>query len=276
MLPGFIIIGAMKCGTTSLYHYLKSHSQIGVSEIKETNYFIEERNYSKKVEWYKSQFKGDFRIYGEASPNYTKAHLFDGVPERMHELIPAVKLLYILRDPVDRIISHYTHNYGTGVESSSIDTLLTDEQKFNHYVMSSRYYWQIQKYLEYFPEKQILIISSDKLRTERGSTLQEIFQFLDVDNDLDKEKLNQKFGTTSQKTRKGKVARYLFDNSFMNFLKEKVSTNFKRRIRKKILPPLKKPSQIDPDLKNKLKEAVQSDVTALRSFTGKPLKEWSV
>lgn len=277
MLPDFIIIGAMKCGTTSLYRYLKTHSQIGGPRIKETNFFIKEGNTPKQIEWYKSQFTGNYPLQGEASPNYSKAHLFQGVPRRIHQLIPDVKLLYILRDPVERIISHYTHNYGKRRESGFIEELLKNQQKFNHYVMTSRYYWQIQQFLEYFSKQQILIISLDKLKTDRESALQKVFRFLEVDSkNLDEEQLRKKIGTTSQKTKTGKVAQYFFNNPLITFLKKGIPADYKRRFKRKILPPLKKPSEVDPVLKSKLRESLKSDVEALRSFTGRPFSEWSV
>src|SRR5699024_2394872 len=74
---------------------------------------------------------------------------FAGVPQRMAELVPEVKLIYLVRDPIERIISHYTHNYSEGREHRSIDEAL-QELEGNHYVMCSRYFWQLPQYLQFF------------------------------------------------------------------------------------------------------------------------------
>jgi len=108
-LPNLIIIGAMKCATTSLHYYLNLHPQISMSEEKELDFFIHKNNWHKGIEWYKTNFTGNASVYGESSPNYTKYPFFNGVPERMHAVVPDAKLIYVVRDPIERIISHYIH-----------------------------------------------------------------------------------------------------------------------------------------------------------------------
>lgn len=117
MLPDIIIIGAMKGGTTSLYHYLASHPDVVASRDKETDFFRSRKHFSKGIEWYRQQFRGAGTHALEASPNYTKRHKFRGVPRRMHSVLPEAKLVYVLRDPVERIISHYMHNRHHGRET---------------------------------------------------------------------------------------------------------------------------------------------------------------
>lgn len=116
MLPNLIVIGAHKCATTSLHYYLGLHPQISMSREKELNFFIKERNWYKGIEWYKSNFTTKAMIYGESSPNYTNYPFFMGVPERMCSVVPEAKLIYIVRDPIDRVISHYVHNYANSHE----------------------------------------------------------------------------------------------------------------------------------------------------------------
>src|SRR3712207_3099155 len=106
----------MKCATTSLHYYLNLHPQISMSEKKELDFFVREKHWDKGVEWYKSNFhgNGETKIYGEASPNYTLHPIFSGVPERMYSVVPEAKLIYVVRDPIDRMISHYIHEYTKG------------------------------------------------------------------------------------------------------------------------------------------------------------------
>ena len=105
MPPDFIIIGAMRAGTTALADLLSRHPEIGMSRLKETDYFIAEKNFSRGPVWYQSLFPMDRPIRGEASPNYAKSDVFAGVPQRIHAARPDVRLIYIVRDPVERFWS---------------------------------------------------------------------------------------------------------------------------------------------------------------------------
>ena len=110
----------MKCGTTSLHNYLNLHPEIYMQEEKELDYFIEKRNYKKGLNWYKSKFNSkNSKILGESSPYYTKYPLFKDVPKNIFNLIPDIKMIYIVRDPITRLISHYKHNYMLGREKRS-------------------------------------------------------------------------------------------------------------------------------------------------------------
>ncbi|MBE9040028.1 sulfotransferase [Oscillatoriales cyanobacterium LEGE 11467] len=179
-LPNLVVIGAMKCGTTSLHDYLSLHPQISMSQLKELDFFVEKFNWQKGKDWYKSNFKVPTEIRGESSPNYTKCHLFEGVPERMHRLIPEAKLIYVVRDPIKRIISHYVHRVARGLEKRSIDEALADVRD-NNYINTSLYFMQLERYLEYYPASSILIIPQEDLYRDRIHTLQKIFKFLNID-----------------------------------------------------------------------------------------------
>ena len=104
-LPTFLVIGSMKCGTTSLHDYLARHPDVFMSAVKEVNFFVLERTWDKGIDWYRAQFYGRYQVRGEASQNYTKRHEFEpGVAERIRSLLPNVKLIYIVRDPVARFV----------------------------------------------------------------------------------------------------------------------------------------------------------------------------
>jgi hypothetical protein len=91
-LPNTVIIGAMKCGTTSLHTYLDCHPSISMSRRKETNFFVHHQNWSKGLGWYRSHFTEDKPVIGESSPNYARYPVFPGVPERMHMVVPTPSL----------------------------------------------------------------------------------------------------------------------------------------------------------------------------------------
>src|SRR5919108_5987197 len=109
MLPNLIIIGAQKCGTSALHHYLGLHPDIFMSHEKELNFFMQRKNWDKGRAWYESMFPCNATVRGEASPGYTDYPTEPRVAERMHSLIPDAKLIYIVRHPIERMISQYVH-----------------------------------------------------------------------------------------------------------------------------------------------------------------------
>ena len=185
-LPNLIIIGAMKCATTSLHYYLNLHPEISMSKEKELNFFIpqydwyQRGNWHRGVEWYRSHFASTTKIQGESSPNYTYRPFFGGVAERMHAVVPGAKLIYILRDPIERIISQYIHQYAGEKEDRSISEALANFKR-NFYISRSLYAMQLEEFLNFFPQSQILVITQEDLQRQRQQTLQTVFRFLNVD-----------------------------------------------------------------------------------------------
>ena len=182
-LPTFLIIGTMKGGTTSLYHYLSVHPEVFMSETKELHYFVAEKNLPRGIGWYHQQFNaaGDAKAVGEASPDYTKYPLYQGVPERIARLIPSVRLIYVIRNPLERIRSHYLHDLARGRERRPIGEAVPGNE---HYLAPSRYALQIERYLEHFPRDQLLVVTSESLRHERHAAMRRIHDFIDVTPDL--------------------------------------------------------------------------------------------
>jgi hypothetical protein len=175
--PDFIIIGAMKAGTTALWAHLSEHPAVFMSAMKETNYFTAEKNWSRGADWYASLFADapGSALCGEASPSYTKAPAYPGVPARIAAAVPHVKLIYLLREPLARMRSMYLHNVLRGRETASIDRALLDKPK---YLDSSRYGYQLSLYLDHFDRRQIHITRAEDLRDDSEAALDELLQFL--------------------------------------------------------------------------------------------------
>src|SRR5438105_5009487 len=183
VLPSFLVIGAPKTGTTSLHRYLGAHPQVFMSQTKELNFFVAELNWPLGPEWYEMQFKGseDFVASGEASPRYAQYPMHRGVPDRIARMIPDVKLIYLIRHPVERIRSQYVQAV------QSWETRPADEAVLTHppYLDTSRYAMQLDQYLRHFRREQILVVESEKLLECRRETLVTIFRFIGVDPDFD-------------------------------------------------------------------------------------------
>lgn len=206
-LPEFVIIGAQKSGTSSLYNYLSQHSQIQHPLVhkKEVHFFDggldpKKDSYRNGIRWYRAHFplekgKNNERIIcGEASPLYLFNPL---VPNRMKESIPNTKLIVILRDPVERAISHYFHNKRHGLENLSFEEAIMKEEKrvfpaFNNnnfkdfryihysYKMRGQYAEQINRYLKLFPRRNIFITKSSDFFRDPRLKLSHIFDFLGI------------------------------------------------------------------------------------------------
>lgn len=206
MLPNFVIIGAMKAGTTSLYHYLRGHPQVFMTDVKELHYFVEAKNLSRGLAWYERQFAGaaEARAIGEASPDYTKYPIHEGVPKRMADVLPDAQLIYLLRDPVERIRSHYLHDVARGRETRPIVDAVTGNL---HYLAPSRYALQIEQYLEYYPLERMLLLPSEHLRRDRAVALAQVFRFLGVDPGWSPPDDEREYNTTEAKKPPGALMR---------------------------------------------------------------------
>jgi len=277
MLPNFLVIGGMKCGTTSLDHYLKAHPQISMPE-KEVDFFS--RNFDFGLDWYESLFekKNDrIKVFGETSVSYTKYPLHKGVPERISSSFPNVKLIYVVRDPIQRIISHYMHNVYADAEDRSLENILKDEGHESLYVYFSLYYLQIEKYLEYFSENQFMIICSEDLRenNKRKTILKEIFRFLDVDATVQSTKFNEvKYETTKKGKKKG-IAKWVSTLPFYETFVD-ISPTFLRAFYIRLFTEKLKPPILSDSLRDKLVNIIAPDTEKLRRFTGDDFASWSL
>ena len=268
MLPNFIIIGAMKGGTTSLYRYIASHPNIIPSLIKETDFFKTSSDFNKGINWYEPLFQGNGNYAFEASPNYTKRHIFPNVPARMHSILPETKLIYVLRDPIERIISHYVHNYSHGRESRSFSEAITDAN--SNYIQTSKYYFQIQAFLEYYSDKQLLLVDSEQLKKETANVLRDVFRFLEISTDYDATLLEKSFHESSKKKRPSELEQALCRKTNNPYLLAGI-----RKITKPFQKSIERPILLQSD-KEILAKAIAPDVDKLRKFTCLDFPDWSL
>jgi hypothetical protein len=201
-LPNFMIIGAQKAGTTSLYNYLKGHPEVFMSRVKETHFFSYQdwegshatgrRRITEPVrslEAYQRLFEGAGSAVarGEASPSYLYSR---NAPGRIHSLIPEVRLIAVLRNPADRAYSNYLHCRRHGIEPlSDFRTALAAEdartkegwEPIFHYKAKGFYSRQLLRYFDCFAREQIEILLYEDLRRDPNLVLGQIFEFIQVD-----------------------------------------------------------------------------------------------
>jgi hypothetical protein len=196
--PNLLIIGAMKSGTTSLHEYLAEHPNIFMSELKEPFYFVEEQNLNKGNSWYMSLFSeapGTANYIGESSTTYTFFPQYKNVAERIYEFNPNFRLIYVMRDPVERTISHYWHYVRWHGEKRDMLTAIKEDL---HYQEVSNYYMQLSQYFALFPKEQIYTLTFEELIYEPELTISNIFSWLGLDNSFIPNNVHKKIHATPQ------------------------------------------------------------------------------
>ncbi len=200
-LPTFLIIGAQKAGTTSLWYYLNQHPQIRMSQKKEVHYF--DQNYQNSTAWYKSHFawRSDKKyVIGEATPYYLFHPL---APSRVHKLLPDIKLIVLLRNPTDRAYAHYqmlrrkklepSEDFKAACQLEQVRILGEKErimaEPFYHsyahqrytYLKRGEYASQLKNWQRYFQQNQFLILKSEAFFENPQKELDKIGAFLQID-----------------------------------------------------------------------------------------------
>lgn len=177
-LPDFIIIGAPKCGTTTLYSYLCRHPRVFMSAVKEPEFFARDDVYARGEAWYRSLFAGarDGQICGEASTSYAKWPFYSGVPERIAAMVPNAKMIYLMRHPVERAYSWYAHVMRDGV-TKTFEQAIEDDPTL---IYPSLYIRQIEQHLAVFTRDQFLFLTLDELKASPAETLARTQRFLGI------------------------------------------------------------------------------------------------
>ena len=277
-LPDFIIIGAQKCGTTSLHYYFGLHPQIAMAPEKELNFFVPEKNWPRGVDWYRSQFDAAALLVGETSPNYTAHPRFEAVP-RMAEVLPSdTKFIYVVRDPIERILSQYVHYYASGWENGSLEHALRQGEYRDNFLQRSRYYHQLSQYTALFPREQIHLITRQDLLCRQQETLASAFAFVGADPSFSTVLFGRRLHRGRHRRRPTALGRRLAASALAKLgrglpggirlqVEWLAAYPFSRRVPK---------PNLSPDTLAYLKEALQEDADAFRRFSGLELKHWSI
>ena len=284
-LPNFVVIGAMKAGTTSLFHYLQAHPQVFMSPLKEVDFFAEELNWGRGLDWYRRQFDGagpNSAAIGEASTSYSKYPEFRGVPERIAQCLPDARLIYVVRDPIERIRSHYQHRVLVGAERTPLDVAVLQDDR---YVNCSRYAMQIEQYVDLFPREKILLITSEELRALRLPTMRRIFRFLEIDPDFVPDTIDREFYRTEERASyprytwwvRRTVKRYLPAGKRVKELIDLVVPASLGRRRRAQPDPAKTESFTVPQrVRAQLEDLLRDDVARLRSYMPDGFDGWGI
>jgi hypothetical protein len=175
--PDFIIIGAMKCATSSLHEQLAAQPGLFMSTPKEPNFFSDEDQFERGLDWYWSLFDGaaEGDLCGESSTHYSKLPRHPKVVDRLSQHVPEAKFIYVMRHPIDRLVSHYVHEWTQRVLDYPISEALDRHPAL---VQFSQYAMQLTPYLETFGRSRVLPVFFDRLRTHPRQELERVCRFI--------------------------------------------------------------------------------------------------
>ena len=164
-LPSFVVIGAATAGTETLNAWLNDHPDVCMSPREGLDFFLEDGTWDMGVGWYALRFGtcGWDQIRGESSPAYADTHIDPGVPKRMYSVIPDAKLIYLVREPMERMRSVFRQRVTDGSETRNFAEAVTDDPDYQE---TSRYITHIGAFLKHFPKKQLLVITSEQLAAD--------------------------------------------------------------------------------------------------------------
>ena len=265
-LPDFLIIGAMKSGTTTLYRDLYEHPDIFLPELKEPNSLCDDAVLQPKGRAiYAGLFAKatDRQICGEASTTYTKWPDQTEVPRRARSLLgEKLKLIYLTRDPIERIKSQYAHEYERGLIKQDIDHAVRDVPRLIDY---SRYAAQIQRWLEYFPRQNFLLLELERYASDRRSGASRVCEFLELAPHEFETIREERFNSSETRLSVNKAARTLLYRLpyYHQYIQPLIPWQLRRGVSKYLFRTAKKAStEMRPDTVDYIHAALREDAIA--------------
>lgn len=287
MLPNFFVIGAAKCGTTSLSLYLAQHPEIHLPSVIEPRFFAApdpDRPFPGRrvgvLSEYEALFATDAPLRGEVCGAYSQHPWRPGVAGRIHALVPDARFVYLVGDPVKRVESHYVQTVAEEREMRPIAQALGDIERPEHpAVCPGRYAQQLEQYLLHFSSDRVLVVDQDDLLSSRAETLSSIFSFLGVDAGFRSIAFTQTHNRSADHRRlsSGLYGRLRAGRlrAAMRTLPPSLRNPLLRPLRRGLAREIDRPT-LDAALRARLQAHFAPEVARLRQLTGKSFAGWSV
>ena len=267
----------MKSATTSLCNLLAEHPRVVFSEPKEPEYFCREKLYSRGPGWYGRLFAdaGPDDLAGEGSTSYTKGHAFPEAAGRIAADLPDAKLIFIARHPLDRIVSHWKHLRGTGVDvPADFNRAVGDS---SHLVQTSRYFWQLGRYRDLFPDRQIAVYFFEDYRADPADVLRRCRQFLGLDQEVvlpdSAEWHSHRSDVFLREHRLIRAARAI---PGVAAVLRRVPRSLREPVRRTTGTPMSRPVIWDPDVRARVADELREDARRFCVENGKPEGFWNL
>ncbi|MCS4142561.1 sulfotransferase domain-containing protein [Salinibacter ruber] len=271
--PDVIIIGAMKCGQTSLKLGLRTHNDIFLTQ-GEPKFFHSERYHKQGLDEYLSLFEGrDEAVVGEGSGFYAWDSWCEETAERMGRDVPDAKLLYIIRNPIERVVSHWAWGIGSGRPWGSINEAVWEVDRL---IEMSLYWRQISRYREHFDDDQIKVLFLEDLKAGPRSFFSECGRFLGVDPEgFDFEKAATPKNQTADKRTDTRLVQRLRRWSSFWTLKEMIPDSIVQIGEQVLRRDGKIEPDWDPDVRRQVEERLAPDAARMLDYCDRSRDLWT-
>lgn len=275
----FMVPGFSKCGTTTLCDLLTSHPDIYIPPTKENNFFIND-NYEQRWSDYRGFYRdaGDQKMIGEGSTFYSGSISEKKARSNILKHYPNIKLIFIARDPFDRLESSFREFHHSGSKFGVATPFEIDKalQKLPNMLTDTLYWSRLNNYLEYVPAHRLHILFLEELKENPEKELRKCFQFLDVDPDIEIKKTERQLNSGSSKLYDTRFLRRIRQNDYMRSHIRKIP--FEKQIRffrsTGLMRPFGKSVEWSGDSKEWLMAKIEEDITRFLEHTGKPSAMW--
>ena len=279
-IPNLFIIGAMKSGTTSLHQYLATHPGAFMSEPKEPGYFVEELNLSRGLAWYLALFReaNSASVIGESSTHYTKLPLYQGVPERIMAFNPEARFVYLMRDPLQRIVSHYWHNVRNLFLEAERRDFATAVAKDPTYLAFSDYASQLEPYFRLFGRDRVYCIVYEEMVADPAGTTRALLQWLGLDGDIPAEVFAERWNARPASIRQARglgLLNRLAHSGVWSQVSPLVPRPLKRYANWLASRQVEVETEVSESMLAPFRPRVQLQVDAVRVLLGREFPQWS-
>jgi hypothetical protein len=269
-LPDFVVIGAMKSGTSSLHEQLALRSGVHMSTPKEPNFFSDDANHVRGLDAYRACFEGarDGQIVGESSTHYTKLPTHPHTLERLAPVLPRARFVYVVRDPIERILSQYMHEWSQREVALPIERALRELERYTAY---SQYARQLAPYLSRFGRDRVLLVAFERMLARPDAELARICAFLgDPTPEPPRWRDLPASNVSSERLRRSPLREGLVSMRPVRVLVDALPA----RLREWLKSPWRMPDRPDLSeaLRARLVERIDPDLARLSDWIGRPLR----
>jgi len=281
-VPDFVIVGPQKCATTWMYEGLAEHPDVYVPDTDSVHYF--DMGYHRGTEWYREHFPENpepYSVIGEETPSYIRS---EEVPERLAALNPDAKVIFSLRNPVDRAFSHYWHEKSKGKLSFEFEEVFENYDLYENWVRPGMYVDHIERFEDAFDPEQIKLMYFDDLVDDDEAFIREVYDFVGVDSSFTPTIIDEKVNDARWSSGVELVDKLYY--RAVNIMYRRADESVKRYLRPVhefvqdggLSNPFESESEyekgMDPETRRRLEEVFREKTKELEDRTGRRFGHW--
>lgn len=273
-IPDFFVIGAAKCATTSLCVGLGRHPGIFIPGRKELNFFSDDEKFKRGVEWYTRYFSDatSDQVLGEGSVSYSFHSRYPDTAARIHQIAPNSKLIYIIRNPLEQIVSLYLQFAAAGVVRHQLSKAIRVDEI---HLDAARYFRQISEYRKYWDDDSIKIAFFDDWKADQGAVLRDCATFLGASPAFQFEREVKPFAVTKGQAVDRRMVRRLRHLPFLGWIRDSLPLAVRRRLKAVLKKEITETPKLTSDDIHYIRENLAEDTAQILEYAGRP-KLWDL